>query len=386
MPQGALAKATGLSLNHLMRIERGLLVPNPTQTRALEKILGTLPLSITTPISGEGYVTSTAAEGRVISRVREHDIGLRAVWDLFCGVGGFSAGFEATGEFEVVAGLDLLGDRLSTFTSNHGAANAYGGDIRNISVEKLLNENERPFAIIGGPPCQGFSSIRPFRNVEWGDLRNNLGEEFCRFVAAARPKWLVFENVVGLLTHDGGKALHSLQEAFEALGYRISTRVMNAAFHGLPQRRERLIIVGSLEGKKFDWPEPSHSHDRRSMAGSSRLLLAPKLGLLERAQPAVTLMEAIGNLPAVSSGQSSSVYLDGPETRYQELIRAGAQTLTMHESTAHSEDMLNIIRHAGDNINALPPGLVTSGFSSCYSRLAPNEQVTAAFTHFRIEL
>ncbi len=382
MPQGALAKATGLSLNHLMRIERGLLVPNPTQTRALEKILGTLPLSITTPISGEGYVTSTAAEGRVISRVREHDIGLRAVWDLFCGVGGFSAGFEATGEFEVVAGLDLLGDRLSTFTSNHGAANAYGGDIRNISVEKLLNENERPFAIIGGPPCQGFSSIRPFRNVEWGDLRNNLGEEFCRFVAAARPKWLVFENVVGLLTHDGGKALHSLQEAFEALGYRISTRVMNAAFHGLPQRRERLIIVGSLEGKKFDWPEPSHSHDRRSMAGSSRLLLAPKLGLLERAQPAVTLMEAIGNLPAVSSGQSSSVYLDGPETRYQELIRAGAQTLTMHESTAHSEDMLNIIRHAGDNINALPPGLVTSGFSSCYSRLAPNEPANTMTVNF----
>jgi DNA (cytosine-5)-methyltransferase 1 len=334
------------------------------------------------PMSGEGYVTSMAAEGKIIRRVREHDIGLRSVWDLFCGVGGFSAGFEATGEFEVVAGLDLLGDRLDTFTSNHGAANAYGGDIRNIDVTSLLEENERPYAIIGGPPCQGFSSIRPFRNIEWGDKRNNLGEEFCRFVAAARPKWLVFENVVGLLTHDGGKALIALQEAFEGLGYRISTRVMNAAYHGLPQRRERLIIVGSLDGKKFEWPEPSHNHDRRSMAGSSRLLLAPKLGLLGRTAPAITLMDAIGNLPPVSSGRSAHVYLDGPETRYQELIRAGAQTLTMHEATAHSADMLNIIRHAGDNINALPPGLVTSGFSSCYSRLAPNEPANTMTVNF----
>jgi len=384
IPQAALAKAAGLSLNHLMRIERGLLIPSPVQTRALEQVLGALPQATMTPVSGEGYITSIAATGTVIRRNRKHDIGLRAVWDLFCGVGGFSAGFEATGEFEVVAGLDLLGDRLSTFTANHGAANAYGGDIRNIAVDALLDENERPFAIIGGPPCQGFSSIRPFRNIEWGDLRNNLGEEFCRVVAIARPKWLVFENVVGLLTHNEGKTLQALQGAFEGLGYRISTRVMNAAYHGLPQRRERLVIVGSLEGKKFEWPEPTHNHSRRSMAGSSRLLLAPRMGMLERTELAVTLMDAIGNLPSVTAGQAAHYYLDGEETRYQELIRAGAQHLTMHEATAHTGEMLNIIRHAGDNINALPPGMVTSGFSSCYSRLAPHEPantITVNFVH-----
>ncbi len=384
MPQAVLAKAAGLSSNYIMRIERGLLVPSADQTQALERVLGALPKAGMARISGEGYVTSMSAEGRLIRRVRNHDIGLRPVWDLFCGVGGFSAGFEATGEFEVVAGLDLLGDRLDTFTANHGAANAYGGDIRNIAVDTLLNENERPFAVIGGPPCQGFSSIRPFRNVEWGDLRNNLAEEFCRVVAAARPKWLVFENVVGLLTHNGGKTLEALQGAFEGLGYRTSARVMNAAFHGLPQRRERLIIVGSLEGKSFEWPVPTHNHSRRSMAGSSRLLLAPQLGLLETAEPAVTLLDAIGNLPLVLAGQTADEYLDVVETRYQELIRAGADVLTMHDATAHSSEMLNIIRHAGDNINALPLGMVTSGFSSCYSRLAPNEPantITVNFVH-----
>ena len=175
-----------------------------------------------------------------------------------------------------------------------------------------------------------------------------------------------------------------LQAAFEGIGYKVSARIMNAAFHGLPQRRERLIIVGSLEGKTFEWPVPTHNHGRRSMAGLSRLLLAPELGLLEATEPAVTLLEAIGNLPPVSAGQTTDQYLDIPETRYQELIRAGAKILTMHDGTAHSPEMLNIIRHAGDNINALPPGMVTSGFSSCYSRLAPNEPantITVNFVH-----
>ncbi|MBK9009417.1 DNA cytosine methyltransferase [Novosphingobium sp.] len=86
----------------------------------------------------------------------------------------FLPGFEATGEFEVVAGVDLLGDRLETFCANHAAANGYGGDIRALDIDALLSDAPPPFVVIGGPPCQGFSSLRPFRNIEWNDPRNNL--------------------------------------------------------------------------------------------------------------------------------------------------------------------------------------------------------------------
>ena len=381
------AKRAGMTVSALTRIERGLDPISPEDMRHLERALG-VPLDglePSEPVAGEGYVTAVPGAPVIRLRRKEHNLSLRPVVDLFCGVGGFSAGFEATGEFEVVAGIDLLGDRLATFTANHPAANAYGTDIRAVGVKTLKSENPHPFAVIGGPPCQGFSSIRPFRNVEWNDPRNNLAEEFCRIVAALQPEWLVFENVVGLLAHDDGRTYEALIGAFGALGYRVSAKVLNAAYHGLPQRRERLIIVGSRRGKAFEWPTPTHHHEVRSMVGRSPLLLSPEPGFLGETQAAVTVMEAIGDLPPVRSGAAATEYCeDAPVSRYAEIIRAGADMLTLHEATAHSAAMLEIIRHAGENINCLPPGMVTSGFSTCYSRLAadkPANTITVNFVH-----
>ncbi len=385
--QREIAKRAGMAVSELTRIERGFCPLSSDDIRRLEGALGISldGLKPTSPLSGEGYVTALPDAPIVRHRRKEHDISLRPVIDLFCGVGGFSAGFEATGEFEVVAGVDMLGDRLATFTANHSAANAYGTDIRAVTVDTLNSENPRPFVIIGGPPCQGFSSIRPFRHVEWKDPRNNLGEEFCRIVAALQSDWLVFENVVGLLTHNGGKTYASLMGAFEAIGYRVSAKVLNAAYHGLPQRRERLFIVGSRHGKSFDWPMPTHHHDQRSMIGRSSLLLTPERGFLGSTRLAVTVMEAISDLPAVRAGETATEYCEDARTsRYAEIIRAGAETLTLHDATAHSAAMMNIIRHAGENINCLPAGMVTSGFSSCYSRLAgdkPANTITVNFVH-----
>jgi len=387
LSQRDLALRAGMTVAELTRLERGLAPVPADRARSLEAALGIAfdALEPSEQVSGEGYVTAVPSTPVTHRRRKAHDIGLRPVIDLFCGVGGFSAGFEATGEFEVVAGIDLLGDRLETFTANHPAANAYGCDIRTIAANTLDSENPRPFAVIGGPPCQGFSSLRPFRNIEWSDPRNNLGEEFCRIVAVLQPDWLVFENVVGLVAHEGGKAYKALLGTFEALGYRVSARVLNAAYHGLPQRRERLIVVGSRQGKAFDWPVPTHHHGRRSMLGSSSLLLSPEPGFLSDTIPAVTVMDAIGDLPPVRSGEAAANYLGGvPVTRYAEVIRAGAGRLTLHEATAHSAEMLKIIRHAGENINCLPPGMVKSGFSTCYSRLAPGEPantITVNFVH-----
>jgi DNA (cytosine-5)-methyltransferase 1 len=274
--QKYLAEAVGMTVHELAKLERGFAYPDDDlRLRILDVLNGFVPISENGPLNlgpiecGEGYVTAKPKKNDMISRRQSVTANKKYVFDLFCGVGGFSTGFEQTGVFEVVAGVDLLGDRLKTFSSNHSRANAYGQDIRTLETAMLDEDNPRPFVVLGGPPCQGFSSIRPFRNVEWSDPRNNLAEEFCRIVADLRPEWIVFENVVGLVTHDKGRAVQVIREAFEALGYRTDAKVLNTAFYGIPQRRERLIIVGSLRNKKFKWPTPTTQADVRSMVGNS---------------------------------------------------------------------------------------------------------------------
>lgn len=394
MRQRDLAAAAGISVHQLMKIERGLVAPSePLLHRlsdCLEMDINQLTVGQTellnNPLTGEGYITACPQSIQAIPRREAIDKSKKPVFDLFCGVGGFSFGFEMTEAYQVVAGIDLLSDRLQTFSCNHNAANAYGQDIRTITIDALENENPRPFVIVGGPPCQGFSSIRPFRNVEQNDSRNNLVEEFCRIVHTLQPEWIVFENVVGLLTYRNGYAFKAIVKAFEEAGYRISVKVLNAAYYGLPQCRERLIIVGNRKGKPFRWPKPTHWCKHRSMVGRQDLVLKPNEGLFaQELQTAVTIDEAIHDLPPIKSGESATNYCEDIEpTFYEAFIRNGAQPLTLHGATAHSQRMLEIIRQSGTNIYALPKGTVTSGFSSCYSRLSGNEPsvtLTVNFVH-----
>jgi DNA (cytosine-5)-methyltransferase 1 len=93
-------------------------------------------------------------------------------------------------------------------------------------------------------------------------------------------------------------------------------------------------------------------------------------------------MEAIGDLPPVAAGEEATRYAGPPRSPYQRRLRRGTRTLTLHRATRHGDRMLEIIRHAGANISALPPGLVKSGFSSCYSRLGANEPSTTLTVNF----
>ena len=388
LKQRDLADALNISLNELSKYERGF-EPLPDVILSALPLIGNLQTNdetSSTAVCGEGYVTSKADSGRSIERTTSLDASKHSIMDLFCGIGGFSHGFKKTGEFQVSSGVDLLGDRLDTFCANHPSATAYGGDIRELTIKQIERDNPRPFVIVGGPPCQGFSSLRPFRNVEWNDPRNNLGEEFVRIVSSLRPDWIVFENVVGLLRHSNGVTFKSITAAFEELGYRTSTRVINGAHFGLPQKRERLILIGSLKGKAVNWKKPTHQFRQKSMAGKSELLIQPEEGLFGLdLLDALTFFDATSDLPPLQSGEATTKYDQSLElTEYQRAMRAGANELTLHNSTKHSEKMLEIIKHAGTNIHALPPGMVTSGFSSCYSRLTadePSTTITVNFVH-----
>lgn len=319
---------------------------------------------------------------------------MNKVLDLFCGTGGFSKGFEnaSNAKFEVVLGIDLLPTSVETFKLNHINALGVSGDIRKHKKsqlsEKLGVRRGDIGVIVGGPPCQGFSSIRPFRSANDDDPRNSLFEEFASYVNYFRPRFFVLENVTGLATHKGGETIEAMQTCFKGIGYECDWRLLNAAHYGVPQKRERLIMIGAEKGGKIEFPEPTHYFggatigfkDKRRVVSS----MTPDLFAEKKLIPAISVMDAISDLPPVRSGEGADSYVMPPLNEYQKERRKKLIKLKLHSSTVHTEKMLEIIRYAGKNIDCIPKSLITSGFSSCYSRLdadVPAVTITVNFVH-----
>lgn len=317
------------------------------------------------------------------------------VFDLFCGTGGFSYGFGLAhpGVVETRLGIDILETSLRTFAANHPLATVIRNDIRRLSCEDIVQRTRigpgEVDIIIGGPPCQGFSSIRPFRSSNHDDPRNTLFEQFANIVNYFRPRALVLENVVGLATHKGGKTISQMLDCFAEIGYECDWRIMNAAHFGVPQRRERLVLIGVEKGIPLEFPSPTHESNGSTIGhhDRTRMLLPMDLPLFaqkRRLEKALAVMDAITDLPPLQAGQCVTTYDKPPLNAYQSARRNGARSLTLHEATAHTPKMLEIIRHSGPNIYSIPKHLISSGFSSCYSRLdadSPSVTITVNFVH-----
>lgn len=308
------------------------------------------------------------------------------VIDLFCGTGGFSHGFAQTGEFNVLLGLDIRQQSVDTFAANHRSAIGICDDIRNVKLETLAERiGGAPVdVIIAGPPCQGFSSIRPFRSINENDPRNTLYEQVLVFVDFFKPKFLVFENVVGMLHHDRGRTISAVAQSFEALGYSVGVEALNSVCFGVPQKRERVIVLGRRGEIPPYFPAPKHRFNGRSMAAAKHATKSFPL-FSQDLPPAITVADAIFDLPPVGAGEGATEYCPNPSgSDYANARRKGCDVLTLHSSTGHRPRMLDIIRQAGKNRWALPAGLTTSGFSSCYSRLSadePSTTITVNFVH-----
>ena len=316
------------------------------------------------------------------------------LFDLFCGTGGFSMGFANStyGNFQVAFGIDLLESSVSTFKLNHRKAASLANDIRKVrrsEVARLTKIKKGSLDIlVGGPPCQGFSSIRPFRSSNEDDPRNSLFEEYASFVNYFRPKIFILENVVGLATHKGGRTLETMEECFLSLGYETDWKLLNAAHFGVPQKRERFILIGVERGGVIAFPEPTHQFKGATIGFKDKSrLLDPgtmKKSSEKRLPNAISAMEAIGDLPPIASGEEARSYSSDPFTEFQKDRRKMSSNLKLHTATKHSSKMLEIIRHSGKNIDCIPKHLITSGFSSCYSRLAADEPavtITVNFVH-----
>lgn len=174
--------------------------------------------------------------------------------DLFSGIGGLSLGFEQAG-FHVVSAIDMWPDAIKTY--NHNRKEKVGQVITveefNESVLPGLLKKHKINGIIGGPPCQGFSTVGQ-RIIE--DPRNKLYLEFYKAVKQAKPDFFLIENVRGMMTLNKGAFVNDILERFgeNGLGYTISYKLVNAANYGVPQNRYRVIFVG-IKGKKFVFPD-----------------------------------------------------------------------------------------------------------------------------------
>lgn len=162
--------------------------------------------------------------------------------DLFCGAGGMTAGFKAAGIHSLLSN-DIEESACVTLKINNPEINVLCGDITKNetkdAIERAALEGCADI-ICGGPPCQGFS-MAGFRADD--DPRNQLFREFVDIVKRVNPKVIVFENVEGLLSYQGGKTYREVHTLFSELGYNTEGRTLMASDYAVPQKRKRVIII-----------------------------------------------------------------------------------------------------------------------------------------------
>lgn len=173
----------------------------------------------------------------------------------FSGAGGLDLGLLRTGH-KLVWANDNDPDSAETYKKNIGA------HIVLADIEKIKSKDiPKADVVVGGFPCQGFSQANLLRFQD--DGRNRLYLEFLRVIRDTQPLYFIAENVRGILSLAGGKAIKRIESAFAAAGYRVNKRLFNMADYGVPQTRRRVIIAGTRKDlpldADFSFPEPTHA-------------------------------------------------------------------------------------------------------------------------------
>ena len=184
------------------------------------------------------------------------------VVSLFAGCGGADCGMlggftfsnkeYAKLPYELIYALDIDQKAINTHKLNFDCINSVVGDIRDIHEDTIPDHD----VLVGGFPCQSFSTVNPTKNPS--DDRANIYKEMVRIVKAKKPKIFIAENVKGFMTLQKGKIIQRVKEGFEQAGYKISYRLLNASEYGVPQRRERVFLLGVRDDLdvEFSFPDP----------------------------------------------------------------------------------------------------------------------------------
>ena len=212
---------------------------------------------------------TTASARSSIATIRNSEapppgMGSAGFVDLFCGAGGFTVGLSRAG-FRPLLGVDNNKRVGEAHSANFPKTPFLLGDLGLPEVQEAILEavGPEPFAVVGGPPCQGFSVFGKRRMSQSegtdprNDPRNRLVFSFVDTVARLQPSWVIMENVAGFVSLDSGSFVHRVEEELRALGYgQISHRTLDAADYGVPQRRRRFLLIANRTGHVIPWPKP----------------------------------------------------------------------------------------------------------------------------------
>lgn len=265
--------------------------------------------------------------------------------DLFAGAGGMSLGAELAG-IQVVCAIEKDIYAAETYRANHINTKVINEDIYNVNM--LPNGvTDRIDILFGGVPCQGFSTSNRRTNNR-NNPENWLYKEFIRILNLYNPNWFVFENVTGLLELESGCFFQDMLMDFEKSGYTCSYGVLNAVDFGVPQRRSRLFVVGSVNGKKVNLE-------------SARICQV------------VSVKEAIGDLPKLENGAAIDVlpYHTGPISEYAKVMRGDMIECTGNLVSKNSKMVLQRYKYIkqGQNWSAIPQELMKNykNSSQCHT-------------------
>lgn len=267
---------------------------------------------------------------------------------LFAGAGGCSLGFQQA-DYDIRCATDIDADAVESYRGNFGKTHCVAADIRELGVASLLEciglDDGELDILLGGPPCQGFSSA----GVKSGDdPRNFLLCHYVRLLEGLRPKWFVMENVEGLLTNAGGLHIRDAVEVFLAAGYSVNVEKVYAQGYGVPQRRKRVLIVGNRLGHDFLFPKP----------------VTPFSGSIFR-KGEVTFLTATSDLPPASQDAERALEYGGrPHNELQAYLRGAAKSITDHCAPALSGIQLERVRalRPGQTMKDLPEDLQHESF------------------------
>jgi len=256
--------------------------------------------------------------------------------DLFAGIGGIRLGFETVGG-HCVFSSEFDKDACKTYEANFGEYPA--GDITKIDAKEIPDFD----ILLAGFPCQSFSII----GKKEGFLNETCGTLFFeieRILKEKKPQAFMLENVRNLIAHDSGNTFRVINEHLEAMGYHVYAKILNALDYGVPQRRERIIIVGFLEDVDFTFPEPVSEKEKKSLGDILEVNVDPKYFVRDEIR--LSRLERLKNKnfpkPYISHENMAGSITPHP---YSSCLRAGASAnyiLINDERRPTEREMLRI--------------------------------------------
>ena len=278
--------------------------------------------------------------------------------DLFAGAGGLSTGLELAG-FHSLFANELSPSYAETLKKSHPDTEVETGDIRGVdagAVRRGLGLVQGELDLLaGGPPCQGFSINAPKRSLE--DERNHLFRDYLRFAEEFSPKFILIENVPGMISFERGQTVQEILLALRSLGYQADVRVLFAPHYGVPQARWRTIILANRIGIEplALFPIPKFFAEGRANFTTTLLSKSVVLDFAAVRRAALhsffNVGDAISDLPPIDNGGGDLIcsYQAEPQSVYQARLRDDSITVANHQCARLGQVNLERLKH-------IPPG------------------------------